>query len=848
MKKQIFSIVTASLFAAVSIAQENRLGNRPESSSAIYHKMEKLGFLGSALFIAAHPDDENTRMISWLDNKKMARTAYLSLTRGDGGQNLIGPELREQLGMIRTQELLEARNIDGGEQFFTRANDFGYSKHPDETLEIWNKDQVLSDVVQVIRKFQPDIIINRFDHRSPGTTHGHHTSSAILAVEAFDLVNDPTAYPEQLKTVDVWQPQRQFFNTSWWFYGSRDAFAKADKTNLLEIETGDFFTSSGYSNGEIAALSRSRHQSQGFGSSGSRGSSTEYLEFLKGSFPTDKSDPFSGINTTWSRIDKSGKLESAWNKLLADFDFKNPAKSVSQLLLLKKELEKLPDSYWKNIKLAETKGIILDVSGIYLNASTGQSYATAGEMVNVAIEVTNRSLEQLNFNVSSNNQLQIIKNSEGKLLKNKSDVIEAKLTIPEGQKATTPYYLESEGTLGMYEVENKNLIGLPETDAAFTTTIDLIIDGERVSYKIPVIFKTTDRVRGEIYEPFNVVPDASVSIENPVYIFQKGIAQDINVKIKAFKSITKANLVINLPDGWNASPATLAVTGLATGVSKDFTIKIIPGDKNPEVTLSAALNYDSKSLDQEVILIDYNHIPNQQLIKPATAKLVNPGLQNLAQTVAYINGAGDDVAQAIEAIGSKVFKYDPSDVPADLSKYDAIMVGIRAFNVAPQEMANLQSRLNAYVENGGTLIMQYNTNRGISNDALGPLDISLSRQRVTDENAPVTFLNPDLKILNSPNPLSAADFENWVQERGLYFPTSWDPAFTPVLGMADKGESQTTGSLLVAKYGKGNVVYTGLSLFRELPAGVSGAYKLLANMISLSKNQPNIETKQDNKF
>ncbi|MDX1470349.1 MAG: PIG-L family deacetylase, partial [Flavobacteriaceae bacterium] len=267
-------------------------GQQPQklSSAEIYESIKKLKILGSALYVAAHPDDENTRLISYLSNHEKARTAYLSMTRGDGGQNLIGPELRELLGVIRTQELLAARRIDGGEQFFTRANDFGYSKSPDETLKIWNKNEVLSDVVLAIRKFKPDVIINRFDHRTAGETHGHHTSSALLSIEAFDLAGNPSAYPNQLQETDVWQPKRLFFNTSWWFYGSRENFEKADKSNLMSIDTGVFFPSSGLSNPEIAALSRTSHKSQGFGSTGSRGEELEYIEIIKGDLPSDKTD------------------------------------------------------------------------------------------------------------------------------------------------------------------------------------------------------------------------------------------------------------------------------------------------------------------------------------------------------------------------------------------------------------------------------------------------------------------------------------------------------------------------------------------------------------------------------
>ena len=297
------------LLLAACIVAFPTWGQRPEKPNAadIYHQIEKLNFLGNVLYIAAHPDDENTRLISYLSNEVLARTGYLSLTRGDGGQNLIGPELRELLGVIRTQELIEARKIDGGEQFFSRANDFGFSKNPTETLQIWDKNQVLSDVVWAIRTFRPDIVINRFDHRSPGTTHGHHTASAMLSMEAFDLANQPNQFADQLAYTQPWQPQRIYFNTSWWFYGSKEKFEKADKSKQAQLQIGVYYPFAGKSNQEIAALSRSCHQSQGFGNTGTRGEEDEYLEFLKGTAPANKNNLFDGIDTTWNRSPKCKK-------------------------------------------------------------------------------------------------------------------------------------------------------------------------------------------------------------------------------------------------------------------------------------------------------------------------------------------------------------------------------------------------------------------------------------------------------------------------------------------------------------------------------------------------------------
>jgi LmbE family N-acetylglucosaminyl deacetylase len=363
MQKLYISIILSFLITfQISIAQQPVKPNAVE----IYNQIQKLNFLGSVLYIAAHPDDENTRLISFLSNDTKAQTAYLSITRGDGGQNLIGPELRELLGAIRTQELIEARKIDGGIQFFTRANDFGYSKNPEETLQIWNKEQVLSDVIWTIRKFQPDVIINRFDHRSPGTTHGHHTSSAMLSIEAFEKVNDATVFPNQLDYVTTWQPKRLYFNTSWWFFGSKEKFEAADKTNLINLKIGTFYSSLGKSNQEIAALSRSRHQSQGFGSTGTRGEEDEYLELLKGTISKDKTNLFEGIDTTWNRVNEGKAIGDILSNVEKNFDFKNPAASIPELVKAYSLIENLEDKHWKNIKSEEIKKIIAACAGLYI--------------------------------------------------------------------------------------------------------------------------------------------------------------------------------------------------------------------------------------------------------------------------------------------------------------------------------------------------------------------------------------------------------------------------------------------------------------------------------------------------
>ena len=477
------------------------------SSVDLYNQLKKLNFLGSVLYVAAHPDDENTRLISHLSNDVNARTAYLSLTRGDGGQNLIGPELREELGVIRTQELIEARKIDGGIQFFTRANDFGYSKNPDETLQVWNKDQVLSDMVWVIRKFQPDIVINRFDHRTPGTTHGHHTSSALLSMEAFEKANDVNYQSNQLNYVSVFEPKRLFFNTSWWFYGSKEKFEAADKSKLFKIPVGTYYNLLGKSNQEIAALSRSCHQSQGFGTSGTRGEEDEYVEFLLGDFPKEKSSIFNGIDTSWNRI-KDGKLiGDLVTTIINEFDFKNPVASIPNLLIIYSMVEKIENQHWKNIKLEEIKKLILGCAGVYFEAVAELQEVTPNTNLKIKVEIVNRSpiniklngLETLPFGMSEKETIADLKTNRT-FFKN----IEVK--IPEKIKYTNPYWLNEKGTEGMYIVNEQENIGQPDVIRNLKVVAWLSINNVEIPFERNIVYKYNDDVKGEVYQPLDIVP------------------------------------------------------------------------------------------------------------------------------------------------------------------------------------------------------------------------------------------------------------------------------------------------------------------------------------------------------
>jgi len=833
MRKQSLFFTLFSFFLFISLS-----GQAPEkwNSARIYHEIQKLNFLGSVLYLAAHPDDENTRLITYLANHEKANTAYISLTRGDGGQNLISPEIRELLGLIRTQELLGARQIDGGKQFFSRANDFGFSKNPDETFRIWEKEKVMEDLIAVIRYWQPDIIINRFDHRSPGKTHGHHTASAMLGVEVFDMAADPKVFPNQLSRLPLWQPKRLFFNTSWWFYGSQKAFDEADKSKLVQFEVGVYYPLLGKSNNEIAAESRSMHKSQGFGSLGVRGSETEYLELLKGDLP-ENNKLFAGINTTWSRVKGAEKVGMLLKKVENNFSMEKPYAVIPDLLAAMKELEKLEDSYWKREKLRDLKLIIKQSLGLFQEAVASESTATPGEMIKVQMEYIQRSpvkvvLQSLQVLPSLGDTVLNMEMSNNKVFK-----LAKQIQIPRNIPLTSPYWLTDQWNLGVYTVKDEKLRGLPETPKSLKVKANYLIDGFTFSLESEIVYKTDDPVGGEIYQPFEIIPAITGSFQESVNVFASRDSQRLEIVVKANKSSLTGSVTLEVPQGWTFSPKEQTVQFNRKGEEKVIAFWVTPPTFQSEGNATVIMKAEGERYDKKLLIIKHPHIPAQTVLLSSNAKVVRIDLEKSGEKVGYVMGAGDVVPASLSQMGFQVTQLNVNNLTEEnLKPFDAVVLGVRAYNTV-EGIEFKQKALFNYVENGGNLIVQYNTTGDlkVSEKELAPLPMSLSRDRITDEDAPVTFLVPNHSILNFPNKITESDFKGWEQERGLYFPGKWDNAFTPVLRFNDPGEKPLDGALLVARHGKGYYIYTGLSFFRELPAGVPGAFRLFANMISMGK-------------
>jgi LmbE family N-acetylglucosaminyl deacetylase len=795
------------------------------SGSEIYHQIKKLNVLGNVLYLAAHPDDENTRFISYCANEKLLNTGYLSLTRGDGGQNLIGTEIREELGIIRTQELLSARRVDGGQQFFTRANDFGYSKTPEETLKIWDKEKILSDVVWVIRNFRPDLIVCRFPINGKGG-HGHHTSSALLAMEAFDLAADSLAFKEQLKHVSIWQPKRVVVNTGrWWNNNISD-----NDPGVVSLDIGGYNDLLGTSYNELAALSRSMHKTQGFGSTGKRGEFLEFFEYLKGD--TARNELFESLDFSWARTSKSVAIQSLTNDIIRNFSINTPSQSIPRLLKLRTAISKLEDQYWKEIKMKEVEDLILQCSGLYIEMTTLSSKKSSEDSVSFNLEIINRSNIKMKLKSISCKDFNFHKKFSKSLKENQKNILKNKTIVPAKLPISQPYWLEKPSSLGAYNVDSLQLIGRAENNPSAEFLISVEVGDATIDYRRPLIFKWNDPVKGEQNKNWIVCPKVTANIDQKVMIFSNESAQKILVTVVAHSANQKGDINIIHPQGWKVEGPT------------EYSLKTVDEELVLEYFISPNKNANSGVLKVQINGVDahamntivYDHITEQRWFPKSELQLVHLNLNTVPKKIGYLMGAGDLVDQHL-----KILKYDINQISTkdltlkDLKNYDVVITGVRFFNVEEKApyIANL---LLKYVSQGGNLIVQYNTSYRLKTKNFYPYPLQISRDRVTQEDAQVTFLNDSHPVMNFPNKLTKNDFNNWVQERGLYFPNAWSKDYQPIFSWNDFNEEPKKGSLLIAKYGKGYYTYTGISFFRQLPAGVSGAYKLLVNIISLNND------------
>lgn len=787
------------------------------NAAEIKQGLEALNVTGSVLYVAAHPDDENTRLLAYLAKEKKVRTGYLSLTRGDGGQNLIGNEQAELLGLIRTQELLAARRTDGAEQFFTRANDFGFSKNPEESFKIWDKAKILADVVWVIRKFQPDVIITRFPEDGRAG-HGHHSGSAILAREAFVAAADPKQFPEQLSLVKPWQAKRIVWNT--FNFGGNNTTAE----DQLKIDVGLYNPLLGKSYGEIAAESRSNHRSQGFGSARQRGSSTEFFKSVAG----DKADKdlFEGVDLTLGRMQGSNVAQQLLSAINAEYNAADPSASVAKLLKLKQLVK---GNTFKHDLLDD---LILACMGIWFeSAASSASYA-----LNQPVTLKVQGILRVKKNFPLAVMLEEVNSGATFNLPPNELVTQEKVVSTANIEITQPYWLKKPHLLGSFVVDSLSKIGLPENTPGLRAIFKIKIGDQVIEKKQPVVFKYTDQVRGEIYQPLVIAPPVTATLSEKAFIFTGNEPKNIIIQLKSFKDNALGCVTPSVPSGWKVSPQKADFELNKKGDEQTVTFTITPSGNVTGGDLQLKVTTGTQAHHKGLRVINYEHIPMQTLFPLAEARLDKIALKFGGKRIGYITGAGDLVPESLKQIGYDVVSLTEHQIiNSDLSAFDAIVTGIRFYNVNDQ-VKSMQPKLMKYVENGGTLLIQYNVNSPLRIDNMGPYPFRLSRDRVTEEDAKVTFLDPEHPVLNYPNKITAKDFEGWIQERGLYFVADADQKYKQILSMNDSGENAKTGSLIVTDYGKGKYIYTGISFFRQLPAGVPGAYRLFVNLLSQKNN------------
>jgi len=813
MKKTI--LLFAFLCASVLLHSQQY---RPNSSSEIHQKLQQLNVLGTVMYVAAHPDDENTRLISYLVHHDHVRTVYLSLTRGDGGQNILGDEQGSTLGLIRTHELIEARKIDGAEQMFTPVIDFGYTKTPEETFKFWDKQKLIDNVKEAYQIYKPDVVICRFPTTGEGG-HGQHTVSAIVAEEAFKQI--------AAKQNKQWLPTRILFNS--FRFGDRNT--TSEDQFKMPINQYEPLLGEGY--GEMAGRSRSIHRSQGAGTPQSVGLSNEYFKFLDGK--PIRTSLYDDVDITWNRVGRK-EIGEHLQKVIDNFDFKNPSTNIPALINIKKEIETVKDEFWKAQKLKEINDIVISCAGVMVEALTNNQEATAGANIPVTVNLIARSKTSVNLKgisfpamVSSGMAKPMVLNSDSL---NKF-TFEVKLN--DNEPITEPYWLKNAATTGSYQYDSA-YAGVPYGRNNLSITVEMLIGGERFYAVAPISYKRLDPVKGDVVQRLRIVPAVSVEPVHSLLVFETGKNKAVWLRLKAFKDIK--NGVVEVA---SAGKILTKVTINNLKQNQDTLLAVaIPTatlngtDDNTYLTFN--VNADGETYNRDQHLLQYDHLPDLQYFTGAWMKVLRKEWSASIKKVGYIEGAGDYVDGILSLCGLDVEHINANIIsnPASLSNYEAIVIGIRALNTE-KRMASWMPSLLQYVQNGGTLIVQYNTNQNLVTQQFGPYPFSISRDRVTEEDAEVSFTQPESVLLQKPNKITKKDFNNWVQERGVYYPSDWDAKYQTVLSMHDTGEKDLKGGILYTPYGKGQFVYTSLAFFRQLPAGNIGAIKLMMNLLSAGK-------------
>lgn len=851
--RRLLTTLVATLPAALLALSALCAGADPRppdalNASELRAALRGLQVTGSLLYVGAHPDDDNTSLLAYLSRGRRVRAAYLSLTRGDGGQNILGPETGDALGVLRTQELLASRRVDGAQQFFTRALDYGFSKSADEALAFWGHERVLADVVWVVRSFRPDVIVTRFGTDGSGG-HGHHTASAILAGEAFHAAADSTRFPEQLQYVTTWQAKRLVWNT--WMAGRQP-----DAPKPVTLDVGAYDPELGLSYSELGGRARSLNRSQGAGTRERRGSLTETFQPVEGEAAVN--DLFDGVTLDWSRLAGGPAVGAALLDAEARLDPDQPWVILPTLARARRAMAALPDDPLVRAKRRELDGVMRSCAGLWLEALAETPTVSPGDTLRLTITALNRTpapltLDRIELPFGARAWYALpaaaapgpgaaaapprgdpsapADSVSRALVPQQPAVALASMVLPADLPPTQPCWLRERPLKGSFEIADQRLVGEPEEAPALVARVIVDFGTEPVTFDVPVAFKWTDRVYGDRYRSIELLPPVTCRFDQGAYLFADTRPREVRLAVQSTRAAVSGVARLRLPAGWSATPAEAPVK-LDAGAEQVVRFRVTAGPGPQAATLGAEVEVQGRRHASSLSRIDYPHVPIQTLLTPCEAHLVHTDLQKRGLWIAYLMGPGDAVPDALRQMGYEVTLLDDDAVEsADLSRFDCIVTGVRAYNTRPR-LRVLQPRLLEYVRNGGRLVVQYCTNDDALNDRLGPWPLRISRDRVAVEEAEMRLLKPAHPLLRVPNAITSRDFDDWVQERGLNYASPWDPRYDAVLSANDPGEPPRDGGLLYASYGKGVFVYSALAFFRQLPAGVPGAWRLFANLVS----------------
>jgi LmbE family N-acetylglucosaminyl deacetylase len=848
-----------------------------KGAMALGQAIKRLGTIASVLHTGAHPDDEDSGFLATMARGRQARTAYMALTRGDGGQNLIGPELYEALGVIRTEELLAARRLDGATQFFSRAFDFGFSKFREEALSKWPQEELLRDMVRVIRTFRPLVIVPVFTGTA-SDGHGQHQASGYLTPIAYRDAADPNRFPEQLaEGLKPWKARKLFLRAG----GFQQPRTEASKEKgVISINTGEFDPLLGRGYYEIAIQGRSQHRSQDQGGIELKGPRYSFYKVVDSSVGTKDSeqDIFDGIDISLVGIgDFAGNASARLKPELAEVQkaadeakaIYNPLESVKLVPVIARGLKKLREiraglsglglneaerydtDFLLNLKEQDFEDALAKAEGVVIDCLADDEIVTPNQIFTVGVSVFRGGARsaidaKAILQVPRNWTVEEQKNAQGANENRLASQINFKVSVGRDAEPTQAYWIKNPRNGDLFVPGSGGTGVEPIAPPLIMAKVEIEIGGQIVTLKKAAQYRFADKALGEVRRDVKVAPAVAVNVTPSLLVFplsKTPIEREVNVSVlNSAKGGTRGSVRLEVPKSWMVSPALAEFDLKREGERATFAFKIkaATNSTESEKMISAIAKVDGNEYQQGYQVLAYPHIEPRFLYRTSTIRAeeqdvkVAPNLK-----VGWIEGAGDDFANALSRLGVNVHTIDTNELATgDLSRYDTIVTGIRVYEVRPDVIAN-NARLLEYVKNGGTLIVQYNKNE-YARGNFAPYSIKMPDQgfeRVTDENAMVTILEPTHPLFNLPNKITERDFAGWGQERGAYFLTGWDAQFKPLLASHDQGEQDKQGGEVIAEYGRGLYVYTAYAWFRQLPNGVPGAYRLIANLVSLSKTR-----------